>query len=134
LPNSSKFNFKSAIKYPFFINLSKKNNWGLLFIDLINATKFLSKIGLVDISICELTNWLLINEFNDIWVLIYSSSIGFPIKVIFASIVFALILKFNGSKVSFIFFKLVSNLSFLCLTKSWIWLLNFFVSIPTVLK
>ena len=27
-----------------------------LFIDLINDTKFLSKIGLVDISICEVTN------------------------------------------------------------------------------
>ena len=125
MPNSSKLNFKSAIKYPFFINLSKKNNSGLLFIDLINATKFLSKIGLVDISICEVTNWLLINEFNDIWVLIYSSSIGFPIKVILASIVCTLILKFNGSKVSFIFFKLVSNLLFFCFTRSWIWLLNF---------
>jgi hypothetical protein len=55
-PNSSILNFKSAIKYPFLINLSKKNNSGLLFIDLINDTKFLSKIGLVDISICEATN------------------------------------------------------------------------------
>ena len=34
--------------------------------DLINDTKFLSKIGLVDISICEVTNLLLINEFSDI--------------------------------------------------------------------
>ena len=49
-------NFKSTIKYPFFINRSKKNNSGLLFVDLINDTKFLSKIGLVDISICEVTN------------------------------------------------------------------------------
>ena len=93
MPNSSKLNFKSAIRYPLFINLSKKNNSGLLFIDLINATKFLSKIGLVDISICEVTNLLLINEFSDIWVLIYSSSIGLPIKLILASIVFTLILK-----------------------------------------
>ena len=116
------------------MNRSKKNNSGLLFIDLTNDTKFLSKIGLVDISIWDVTNWLLINEFNDIWVLIYSSSIGFPIKVILASIVFALILKFNGSKVSFIFFKLVSNLSFFCFTRSWIWLLNLSVSMPMVLK
>ena len=102
--------------------------------DLINDTKFLSKIGLVDISICEVTNWFLINEFSDIWVWIYSSSIGLLLKVIFASIVFALILKFKGSRVSFIFFKFASNLSFFCLTRFWIWLLNFSVSIPTVLK
>ena len=65
--------------------------------DLINDTKFLSKIGLVDISICEVTNWLLINEFSDIWVLIYSSSIALPLKAILVSIVFALILKFSYS-------------------------------------
>ena len=88
-PNSSILNFKSTIKYPFLINRSKINNSGLLFIDLINDTKFLSKIGLVDISICEATNWFLINEFSDIWVCIYSSSIGLLLKVIFASIVFA---------------------------------------------
>ena len=56
MPKSSKLNLKSAIKYPFFINRSKKNNSGLLFIDLINYTKFLIKNGLVDISICEVTN------------------------------------------------------------------------------
>ena len=38
------------------LHCSKKNNLGLLFIDLINDTKFLSKIGLVDISNCEVTN------------------------------------------------------------------------------
>ena len=133
-PNSSKLNFKSAIKYPFFINRSKKNNSGLLFMVLINDTKFLSKIGLVDISICEVTNWLFMNEFNDIWVFKYSSSISLPLKSILVSIVFALILKFNGSKVSLIFFKLITNLSFFCLTRFWIWLLNLSVSKPTVLK
>ena len=102
--------------------------------DLTNDTKFLSKIGLVDISICEVTNWLFMNEFNDIWVFKYSSSISLPLKSILVSIVFALILKFNGSKVSLIFFKLVSNLSFFCLTRFWIWLLNLSVSKPTVLK
>jgi len=134
IPNSSKFNFKSAIKYPFFINRSKKNNSDLLFIDRTNETKFLSKIDFVDISICDVINCFLINEFIGILALIYSSSIDFPLKVISASIVFALILKFNGSKVIFIFFKFVLNLSFFCLTCSWICLLNFFVSLPTVLK
>ena len=102
-PFLSKFNSKSAIKFPDLINCSKKNSSELEFVVLINESKSLNKIDLVDIFKFVDTNFFLIRAINETLIFTYLSSITFSLNRIFVPIVFALTLKFNGSKVNFIF-------------------------------
>ena len=62
------------IAYPFSINFSKKNNSVLLVVALRNPTKSFNDTVLVDIIKFEETNLFFIKEFNEIFVLIDSSS------------------------------------------------------------
>ena len=101
---------KSIIANPLSITFSKINNSVLFVAALKNPTISSNNTDLVEIIKLEETILFFINEFIEICDFIDSSSIFLFLYIIFAPIVFAFILKFNGSSVNLIFFKLTSKL------------------------
>ena len=122
------------IANPLSIALSKKNNSVLFVISFKNPTRSSNNTDLVEIIKLEETILFFISEFIEICDLIDSSSIFFFLYINFAPTVFTLNLKFKGSSVNWIFFKLISKLLLFFDNLSFIWLLNLSVSIPIKLK
>ena len=98
------------IANPLSIDFSKKNNSVFFVTTFKNPTRSFNNIDLVEIIKLEETILFFINEFIEICDLIDSSSIFLFLYIIFAPIVLALNLKFKGSSVNLIFFKLTSKL------------------------
>ena len=125
---------KSIIANPLTIAFSKKNNSVLFVTVLKNPAISFNNTDLVEMIKFEETILFFINEFIEICDFIDSSSIFLFLYIIFAPIVFAFNLKFNGSSVNLIFFNLTSKLLLFLDNIFFIWLLNLSVSIPIKLK
>ena len=107
-PSLSNSTFISAIKYPLSTVFSNINNSAEFSKDLINDIKFFISKDFVEISKFWIENWLLIMDFKEIWVFIFSIPITLFCFFILDPTVFTFNFSENGSKTNLIFFNSTS--------------------------